>query len=143
MISINATLIIQFINFLILVFILNRLMFRPVLKVVEDRSNHIDDTMSKLVNIENETKELIDRCVSLERNARKEAGNESSKFKKEALEIADKIFGDARDEVAIIKARVNREIEEKIENARQSLKTEATQLADVLTEKVIGRRISN
>lgn len=143
MISINATLFIQLINFLLLVFILNRLMFRPILNVMSERTNHIDEAKSKMTNIKAETGELIKKCLSIEKNARKEAGNENAKFKQEAIETSEEIFDGARNEVSDIRDKVSKEVEKKIEIARQSLSNEAAQLADVLTEKVIGRRIVN
>ena len=143
MISINATLVIQLINFLLLIFILNRLMFRPILKVMSERTKYMDDAKSKMINIEAETEELIKKCLSAEKDARKEAGNESAKFKQEAIETSEEIFEDARNEVSKIRDNVSKDVEKKIDIARQTLSDEAAQLADVLIEKVIGRRIVN
>ncbi|MFC1863260.1 ATP synthase F0 subunit B [Thermodesulfobacteriota bacterium] len=143
MISINATLFIQLINFILLVFILNRLMFRPILEILSERANHLDEAKSKMTNIEAETEELIKKCLAIEKNARKEAGNESAEFKQDALVASEKIFDDTRIEVSNIRDKVAKEVEKKIEIAKQSLSNEAAQLADVITEKVIGRRIVN
>jgi F-type H+-transporting ATPase subunit b len=143
MISINETLIIQIIHFLILVFILNRLMFRPILAAIDKRSKYIEDSKKEIVDIENETTELFDKCVSMEKGARTDAGNESSRLKKEALETSENIFNDSREEVSSIREKVKKEIDEQLKRAKQSLQSEAVSLADTITEKVMGRRIGN
>ena len=63
MISVNATLIIQIIHFLLLVFILNRIMFRPIMRLIDERGKHIEDTKKQMANIEMETNELANRCL--------------------------------------------------------------------------------
>ena len=143
MISVNATLFIQIIHFLLLVFILNRLMFRPIMKLIDERDKHIEDSKKQMANIEIETNELVDRCVSMEKDARKDAGEESSKLKKEAVAMAERVFTDTREEINAIKEKVSQEVNEKIKTAKQSLQNEAVVLADTITEKVVGRRIDN
>ena len=143
MISINATLFLQILHFLILMFILDRLMFRPIMRVIKDRDKHIQNQNEQLNNLKGETEELIAKCISLERNARREAGAESSNIKKEAIEVTERIFSDTRGEVAAIRDEADREIELKLKEARQSLQDEAFILAEDLTEKLIGRRSAN
>ena len=140
MISINATLLIQIIHFLILVFILNRLMFRPILRVIEDRDKHLENENKNLDRLKEETDELIARCTSVEMGAKKKANAESLNLKKEAIEISEKIFSDTRDEIASIRDEADREIDLKLKEARKSLRDEALILAEELTEKLIGRR---
>lgn len=143
MISINATLFLQIIHFLILMFILNRLMFRPILRIINERDRHIADEKDQLNRIEKETRELTDKCVSMERDARSGASEESAHLRKEAIEAAEKIFSETREEVATIRNRIEKEIDHKLKEAQQSLRKEATNLAGELTEKLIGRRLAH
>ena len=143
MISINATLFLQILHFLILVFILDRLMFRPIMRVVKDRDKHIQNENEQLNNLKGETEELIARCLSLERNAKREASAESSNIKKEAIGVTERIFSDTREEVAAIRDEADREIESKLKEARKSLQDEAFILAEDLMQKLIGRRSAN
>jgi len=142
MISINATLVLQIIHFLILAYILNRIMFRPILRVISERDRHIEDEKGRLDKLEDETRALIDKCAAIERDTRRKAGDDSNRLKRDAIEAAEKIFSDTRDEAALIKERAGREVEEKLKEAQRSLRSEAMVLADEITEKVIGRRIS-
>ena len=143
MISINATLFLQILHFLILMFILDRLMFRPIMRVIKDRDKHIQNENEQLNNLKGETEELIARCLSLERNAKREASAESSNIKKEAIGVTERIFSDTREEVAAIRDEADREIESKLKEARKSLQDEAFILAEDLMQKLIGRRSAN
>ena len=143
MINVNATIIHQIILFLVFIFILNRLLFRPIMKIISDRLQQIEDRKKQLANLKEETEELVNKCISLERDARKEAGENSSQLKREANEIAEKIFSDTRDEVSDIKAAAEKEMETKLKEAQKSLSNEAEKLAEELTMKVIGRRFAN
>jgi F-type H+-transporting ATPase subunit b len=143
MISINATLILQVIHFLILVFILNRLMLRPLSRIIAERGTHIENEKKQLGDLEIQTKEIVEKCVSIERDARRSADEESSRLKKEANESADKLFEDAREEIAGIRNETQRTIDEKLNEAQKYLKDEATGLADELMERIIGRRMAS
>ena len=143
MISVNATLFVQIINFLILMFILNRIFLRPITDIIEKRNKKIEDEHKQLDSLQQETKELIEKCVSIENKARKEAVRQSNLLKKEAGEEAEDILSKARDEISGIREETDREIDSKIEEASLSLKKFASDLAEELTEKVIGRRFAS
>ena len=142
MISINATVFVQIIHFLILVLILHLILFRPILKLMGERISHIDKIEKETLDIESKTEQLVNDRVLFEKKARIEAGEERSSFQKEGNEISEKIFQDTREEIAAIRDEVDRDVARQIEEARKFLQREATLLADELTEKVVGRRIS-
>ena len=143
MINVNATLLVQIINFLILMFILNRILLRPISNIIERRSKKIEDEKTQLENLHQETKELIEKCASVEKKARKEASDQSNLLKKEAGEKAEDIFSRTKEEIIGIREEADREIDRKIEEASSSLKKFASELAEELTEKVIGRRFAS
>ena len=143
MINVNATLIVQIINFLILLFILNRILLRPIMDIVEKRSAKIEDEKERLINLEEETRTLMEKCISIEKESRKKAMEQSALLKKEAGEQAEEFFNKAKDEISGIREETDKEIESKIEEASQSLKKMASDIAEELTEKVIGRRFAS
>ncbi len=140
MISINATLIVQVIHFLILMFILNRIMLKPIMNIIERRSRKIEEDKKQREDLKSETEELVQKCISIEKEARKKAVAESSLLRSEASEKAEDIVNKARDEISGIREKADHEIDSKIEEASSSLKKFASEIAEELTEKVIGRR---
>ena len=143
MINVNATLIVQIINFLILMFILNRILLKPIRNIIERRSRKIDDEVKQLENLQQETKELVEKCMSVEKKVRKDASEQSNLLRKEASDKAEEIFNRAKDDISGIREEADREIDSKIEEASRSLKKFASELAEELTEKVIGRRFAS
>jgi len=141
MISINATLFVQVMHFLILVLVLHLILFRPILKLMDDRINHVDKLEKESEDIESKITQLASDRVTLEKNARREAVKERASFEKEGYEMAEKILHDTREEIAAIRGDVGLDIARQIEEARKSLQHEATLLVDELTEKVMDRRI--
>ena len=142
MISINATLVVQVIQFLILVFILNRLMFRPILKLIKERSEYIEKTRNEIKNIEVDTARVRDEYLLREADARKEANRERNRIRHAGIANAEEFLNDSRKEVTSIKAEADDEAEEQVSKARPLLQDEAEVLAQVIIERVIGRRVA-
>jgi len=142
MINVNATLIVQIISFLVLVYILNRILLKPIMNIIEKRSSKIANDKEQLANLKEETESLIEKCISIEKDARKKALDQNSSLKREADKEADDLFNIAKNEIKGIREEADREIESKIEEANQSLKEFASQLSEDLTIKVIGRRFA-
>lgn len=142
MISINETLIVQLISFLIFLFIINRIMIRPLRKVMADRDGHVDRIVQEIV----ESKQKIKKCRQLIKDHEQvvikeiQAINQDLETagKKEAKEIIES----ARKEITMIKDGITKEIDEKIKEAKRSLDREAESLADSIMERILERRVS-
>ena len=61
MITINETLVVILISFLILVMILNRLMFRPLRDTIEKRDDHLNTLDSDIKTAQDKAKDLMTR----------------------------------------------------------------------------------
>jgi len=142
MISINATLLLQIIHFLILIFILNRLMFRPILRIVSERNGHIEKTKADIENIELETEQLKEKFVSITITTRKEAGEERSQIRNSGLVEAEKFLNASRKKVSSIRAQADEEADKEFNKVRPLVRGEAVVLAEEIVENVIGRRIA-
>ncbi len=141
MISINATLVLQVIQFLILVFIMNRLMLKPILKLTNERSEHIEKKKKEIKNIEEETERLRQEYFSIQEKARKEAVKERSKLRNLGLTEMERVVNDSRTEMASIRAQADDKADKEIAKVRPSVLEEARAVADEIIEVVIGRRI--
>ena len=142
MISINATLLIQVIHFLALVFILNRLMFRPILKLIKDRSYHIEKTKIEIKNIDQKIERLRDEYLSRESDARKDAIAIRVQIRNDGTTRAQSLFDESRKEMTSIRAETEEEVDKEIQQTKPLLGDEAAALVDEIMVKVIGRRIA-
>ena len=140
MISINATLIIQVINFLILVFILNRLLFRPILKLTNDRTQFFQSTKDEISELERETQELMDKYQSIQNDARREAAKERDRMKSMSAAEIEGFLKESRNEASKIKTDAEKNAEKELTQAKFSIPDEAGRLSDIIVQMVIGRR---
>ncbi|MBT8369281.1 MAG: ATP synthase F0 subunit B, partial [Deltaproteobacteria bacterium] len=76
LISINETLIVQVISFLIFLFIINRIMFRPLLNVMDERKSHIDRIQQDIATAHSEYETLTDQIQARENDVRNEASEQ-------------------------------------------------------------------
>ena len=139
MISINATLIIQLINFLIIVFILNKILFQPILKILAERDDLIEGTKVRAIELKQKGEEkLLEYNHTLDQ-ARRKASESQSGVRKEALAAADTMIQSAMAEEQKIIAQIREEIKIEAEKARVDLKAQAETISNEVSRKILGR----
>jgi F-type H+-transporting ATPase subunit b len=143
MISINATLVVQIIHFLILVFVLNRLMLRPLMNQMQERDQYIVKARKDSEEMLVEAERLVEERHAMEMKTRRGAAQERAQLKEQAVAEAEGIFDETRREVAGIRERIDAEVQSQMEKAEQALNQEATALAEEIADKIAGRRISH
>ena len=141
MININATLVVQVILFLITLFFLNRLLIRPIMKVVQNRTRFFQETEDKILSLEKETEELKRRFSQLQIDARKDAALERDRLKKAGNTQAGEYMDQSKNRAASIRAEGEAKAEAEKEKERPLLKDQAAVLSGDIVEKLIERRI--
>lgn len=132
----------QVVNFLLLLFILKRFLYRPLLKVLDERKQKI---VAGLRNAEEIEKRLEEITVEKEKRL-KEAGLEAEKVLQEAAKVSDKIVAEAR-------VRAEKDIEKMMEKSQkyldlekekfnQQMRVEVAGLVVASLEKVIGKVVT-
>lgn len=139
MISINATLILQVLHFLVLVFVLDRLMFRPILKSIRDRNLHFEKTQREIENLHFEASRLKEECQARETGIKEDAVRRKSQLLNEGLAEANRFSTGCQKEIMVIKTEANEHAVEELKKARPSLDTGASSLAEEIISKILGR----
>lgn len=141
LISINGTLIVQLVSFLLFVFLLNRVMFRPLMDTIKDREAHVDRIKRDIKKYGNEI-ESLNKAVREKEMAIKAKANEiRSGLEDEGGYEATRILAAAKEEITAIKEKTQDEISAQIDEAKKSLKSEAETIAVGIMEKVLNRRL--
>ena len=139
LISINETLIVQVISFLIFLFIINRIMFRPLRNVMNDRKSHISKIQQDIVNAQSEFETLTDQIENQEFNVRNEAFKQKQQLEASGLQQAADIVASTRKEVEASKASAKKAVDDQIAAARKQVQKEAEGLANKIVAKVLYR----
>jgi len=141
-ITINATLPLQILQFIIFMFIIDRIMFRPMLRIIDERNQFIEQKKKELERLKQETEELRLKFKRMEEEAKRKASYERAQLREEGLKEAEKILNESRKKVAEIKQEAEKKIEEEIEKIRPLLSDQAKVVAKEMIKKIVGSSIS-
>ena len=140
LISINETMIVQVISFLIFLYLINRIMFRPLSNVMADRDIYIERVKLDIDQAQKKIESMNSQIQHQEAEVKKEAF--ALKEQREAIgnRQAKEIFAAVRQEIADTSAKFQKDIDIKIIEARQSLQKESEALAISIIDKILDRR---
>ncbi len=136
----NATFLATIISFVLFVILMNKILYAPILNIMEQRKSFIDgnysDAKKNEAKIEKLTKKRDEKLLEAKNDA-KDIFNESvDEFKAQKNKIVEEAQANAQEEVE--KSRV--ELENLSNEAKEALKGSMTDLANDIVEKVIGYR---
>lgn len=142
MISLDWTLGLQFANFIILMFILNKLLYRPLMNVIAERREAIDGSHARAKELEADIKDKMQRYQQQLNDAKLLANEARNQLKKVAAEkesaILSEAHGKATERLQVIKGQVATEAAA----ASKTLKKEAGALAGQIATKILGRELA-
>lgn len=115
----------QVVNFLILLFILKKLLYKPILKVLKERQKKIEESLKNAEEIENRLVQITDQ----EQEAALKSAREGEKIIKEAGEYAAQIVNDG-------KVKAQEIINAALEQSRTTIQVERTKLEQEIKENV-------
>jgi len=140
-ISLDYTLWIQIVNFLFLIFILNVLLYKPVMGIIEKRKEQVEGSEREIreLNLTIEQKEA--RYEEKLRLAKSDALDKKKAIVQEGAEAAKGILDAARGEVPRIVEQFEGKITKEVAEARRVLHEQSENIAIEIAEKVMGRSI--
>ena len=142
MIQINITLIIQIINFLVLMLVLNALLYKPVVAKIRERETRIRKDREKAAELGKEVQEQEKRHQEELALARQQGASEKNALSAEAKKKEADILDKARLEASRIVEDMKASIRVEAEQVRKGLDREMASLAKSISEKILGRPVS-
>ena len=139
MITINATMVIELVSFLILVVVLNRIMFRPLLDTIKIRNERIASLSGAIESNKSEAEKIMLRLREHEQLAKKEAFERKKELETLGTRKATEILEAAKKEITSIKEDVDREIEAQLKQAKESFKKDSETIASEIIKHILGR----
>ena len=141
LITINETLFIQLISFLIFMFIMNRLMFKPLRGVMAEREDFVQNIQTEVGKAEEELKTLTAQLKEKELKIREDAASLKEELTETGHEEAGVILADARKEIELLMSEAEKDVSTKIQEARKTIKSESKILATAMIERILDRRL--
>ncbi len=141
MINLDWTLFVQMINFLVLLFILNHLLYKPVLKILDERKNKINDAANTVKELERSSEEKLTLYHEQIQAAKIEALSQKEKIKAEGVEARSKLIDQVKEESDKIFLQARDGIEKEAALAREALRRQSEEMATAIAEKLLGRNL--
>jgi F-type H+-transporting ATPase subunit b len=142
MVEINITIVIQVIQFLILVFILNRLLFKPISLVIEERQEKISAWEDKTRTLQDTVGEKLELYEVQLQEARAQAREKQEQLNGEVREEEEAKVKAASDEAMRIVDSAKQTLQQETERLRSELRQLAVETSKMMAEKVLGRKVS-
>lgn len=130
------------ITFLIVLFLLKKLAWAPLLKALDDRERRIKESLQAADLARAETDRLKEEHEQLMADARKEATAIVEEGKRDATVVKDGIVADAKREAEAMTSRAKAEIERAKDIAVEDIHARAVELSYAITEKLISKSLT-
>ena len=137
----DYTLLIQMGLFLSLMFVLNILLYKPILSIIERRKKQLEES-------ENEIKlfnESVEKRVAEYEEKLKQAKIKGSELKKEIIQEgvnqAKNIIDVVRNEIPVISREFQQKMDKEVEKAKLILDSHSKELSLEIARKVLGRPV--
>lgn len=141
LISINETLVVQLVSFLIFLYIMNRIMFRPLLSTISQRKEFISDFQKDIISGK---EDLIRLGKDLDREQAKviqEANKVVLSLETEGDQRASEILEDVRQQISDLRHETESRVKDQVRQARVELAGEVDVITLTIMEKVLHRRL--
>lgn len=143
MASINATLIAQILNFLILLAILAKFAYKPLLNVMEERRNRIANDLDSAEKTRLEAESLKAEYTKQLADARQQATEIVEKANKIAQNLHDEMVEQARVEKEEMMASAKERIEQEKQQAMLDIRSEVIALSTMIAGKIVDQKLNS
>jgi F-type H+-transporting ATPase subunit b len=140
-VNITATLFGQVVTFALLVWFIQRFLWDPMTRMMEDRKKRIADGLAAAERGKHEQELAEKRATEVIHEAKTQAAEIIAQAQKRSNEIVEEAKNSARSEGERLLAAANAEIEQEVNRAREQLRGQVVSLSVAGASKVLQREI--
>ena len=140
LISINATLVVQLVSFLIFMVLFNRVMIRPLRTVMTARKSYIQQVGQDLAAAGEAFEQIVGQIERQEAEARKTAFQIRDEVETAGRQSISSLLARTRREIDELRSQAQAETDRKITAARKNIQAEAEMLSDRMIIALLGPR---
>jgi F-type H+-transporting ATPase subunit b len=138
LISFDQTILLQFAIILIALYVLNSLIFKPLLGLLDRREQLTKGTVVEARELTEKAENLINDYKQKINDARAEATEKRAEIRKEAQLISEKMISEARDESHSTLESYKRDLDIQVTDIKAKIKPEIENLAKEISDKVLS-----
>jgi F-type H+-transporting ATPase subunit b len=140
-VSLDYTILVQMVNFIILIFILNALLYKPILGIIGKRKQQMDESDSEIKRMNQTVEQKMAEYEEKVRLAKVDAMEQKNAIVKEGSDVAKGIIDAVRGEIPAMMEQFHAKMEKEVEEARAILHSQSQKISLDIAEKVLGRSI--
>ncbi|WP_182187943.1 F0F1 ATP synthase subunit B [Pectinatus frisingensis] len=138
MINIDGTLLAQLVNFIVLVILLKKFAYKPIMKMLHDRQAKIANSIESAENDEKKAQQVLGEYQKQLADARVSAQSIVDKAMKRAQEEHDASIAQTKQEIEQMRKNAKEDIARDRERAAMQLKGEVVSLSMAAASKIIA-----
>jgi F-type H+-transporting ATPase subunit b len=129
------------VNFIILIFILNALLYKPILGIIDKRKQKMDESDSEIKRMNQTVEKKMAEYEEKVRLAKVDAMEQKNAIVKEGSDVAKGIIDAVRGEIPAMMEQFHAKMGKEVEEARAILHSQSQKISLDIAEKVLGRSI--
>ncbi len=141
MVGFTANMPIQMANMIIMIWILNKLLYRPVLNFMEERNNRIHRQMAEAEANRKKAEEQVRQTEQELGKIRKESAGMLRQARKDAEDERHRLIQEAEKDRSVILDKAQREIDLQVKKAKAEIRGEVARLAVQISQQVVGQSL--
>jgi F-type H+-transporting ATPase subunit b len=141
LISVNTSLILQVVNFLILLILLQRFLYRPLVTMLETRSATIQQRLAEAQAAREEAQRQLAEFEAKLQASQAEAQAARERALREAAETRERLMAEARREADRLLQGAQAQIAQEVRRAKGELQAEVGALATQIAERLIRKSL--
>jgi len=141
MVDISLTMVLQWLNFAVLLFLLTRLLYKPMINFLDRRREEIQKDYDRAQSTREEAEKLLAGYREKMNAADQEARNILFEARREGMERREKIISSAQEAGEKIIEKANDEISLLEKKARRQLREETVGISISVAEKILEKEI--
>ena len=141
MVTLDYTILVQMANFILLIFILNVLLYKPILNIIGKRKSQMEESDSEVKRLSQTVEQKLAEYENKVRLAKLEAMEQRNAIVKEGTDRAKGIIDAVRNEIPAMMEQFNAKMGKEVDAARAILRSQSQKISLDIAEKVLGRSI--
>jgi len=141
MIDINISLLIQLVNFIVLLIALNFILFNPIRQIMQEREQGISSSLEDAKTAQHRIQSLLDDYNSSLAESKQKATVTYNAIYQQGLDAQRDMISAERAKAGEMLDKARAEIAAASTTARTDLQKEAERLAQEITSKLLGRAV--
>lgn len=139
MISLDWTILAAGIVFLFTLWALNKLLFKPLLNVLDQRRSLTVETREEASQKTEYREALLREYLEKVKQEKQKGYQLVEAVRKETMEERRKRIFEARSEAESLMNKTRAEVNEEVESVKQELKRDAEEMAEIIADRVLGK----